>query len=152
MPKPILRQWGLNKHFFKGKNAQVETLVGPQVAPPKSGWLKPRRKRASPIKVRLSVSEKEIVKQKAQKAGLSVNAFVKCVIIGTEYDPHIRKIFLMLNRELTAQGRNLNQIAKHLNSNGSIEVGMAMLDVIRIPLLKALHAVKAALTHNAPQP
>ena len=59
----------------------------------------------------------------------------------------------MLNRELTAQGRNLNQIAKYVNSGTATpSQSIGMLDAIRVPLGRALYAVRNALTPNGPQP
>jgi hypothetical protein len=142
-----------NQNFSKS-SAQVETLVGPRkVAPPKSCGLKPKRRRASPVKVRLNESENEQVREEARRAEMSVNAFIKCAILGNRYDPKMRIQLLSLNRELTAHGRNLNQIAKHLNG-GTLapSQGVAMLDTIRVPLVRALNAVKKALVQGAPQP
>jgi len=131
---------------------QVETLVVPQAARPKSGGLKPRRKQASPINVRLNESEKEVVQKKARQAEMSVHAFMRYQILGPDYDPHLRKLFLSLNRELTAQGRNFNQIAKHMNNGGGSVEATGMLDAIRVPLIRALLAIKEALARGMPQP
>jgi hypothetical protein len=151
MSKPILRQWQLNRHFFKKSYAQVETYVVPHVALQKSGGLKPRRASSHPLSIRLNKSQHELVRQKAKQAEMSVSAFVKCLILGLDYDPHMQKLFLALNRELTAQGRNLNQIAKHLNNGGASAEGVAMLDAIRTPLMRALYAVKDKLAATAPK-
>ena len=153
MTHSLQEQWKEATKIFK-RSVQVETWVGPpQVAPPMSCGLKPKRKRASPIKVRLSETEKEIVKKKAREADLSVNAFIKCIILGSHYDSKLRMALLMVNRELTAQGRNLNQIAKHLNTGtAKATQGVAMLDTIRVPLVRSLSALHKILTYGAPQP
>ena len=149
----LLEQWKLNSQFFKKSYAQVETFVAP-MALQKSGGLKPKRKPTCPISIRLSASQKEEVRRKAQRAGMTINAFLKYLALGFDHDPHLRKLFLMLNRELTAQGRNFNQITKSVN-NGTItqtQELVAALDAIGVPLVRALHAVKKALAHNLPQP
>ncbi|MFY9287902.1 MAG: hypothetical protein WAO98_05315 [Alphaproteobacteria bacterium] len=152
MTHPLLIIWNGNKRFFKNKNAQVATLVGPKLAPPKSSRLKPVRKRRNPVKVRLNEQERACVMLKAKHADMSVNAFIKCMILGADYDPNLREVFFMLNRELTAQGRNLNQIAKQLNSGMSPAQGTKQLEAIRNPLVQALNAVKWALARNLPMP
>jgi hypothetical protein len=140
--------------LLKKSCAQVEPLVVPQKALPKAGGLKPGRKQNSPINIRLNAAEKEVVKQKAERAGLSVHAFLKCLALGADYDPKLRLALLQVNRELTAQGRNLNQIARWVNS-GYIRTSESLLnaiEAINVPLTRALLAVKAMLAGNAPQP
>jgi len=142
-------------NFFLKSFAQVETSL---VAPPlvKSCGLKPKRKRAI-VSVEFTEQERATIREKAKMAHLSVNAYIKTSTLGSDYKPPLddaaRKLLLSLNRELTAQGRNLNQIAKHLNSGTATpDQGVAMLDCIRVPLARALYAVKNALVQGAPQP
>ena len=84
---------------------------------------------------------------------MSVNAFIKNAILEKNYDPHVRILLLRVNRELTAQGRNLNQIAKQLNGGTATPAqGIAMLEAMRVPWRQALHAVGNALTGGGPMP
>ena len=135
-------------------DAQVETRVGPlAVAPPLSCGLKPKRKRASPIKVRLSEAEKELVRSKARQAGLSVNAFIKQVILDANYDPALRKALLAVYRELTAQGNNINQIARFVNSGQTTPVtGAEMVSNIALSVMKTHQAVRIALVQGKEMP
>jgi predicted HicB family RNase H-like nuclease len=134
--------------------AQVETLVEPpNVALPKSCGLKPKKRRTGPLNIRINESEKRTLDFRAKQAELTLHAFVKCVLLGSGYDYKLRTQLLMLNRELTVQGRNLNQIAKHVNSGTATpSQSVDMLDAIRVPLGRALYAVRNALTPSGPQP
>jgi len=133
--------------------AQVATWVGPEkVAPPKSCGLKPKRKRASPVKVRLNEAEKEIVRRKAAKAEMSVNAFIKCLILGSDYDPQLRDTLYALNLEFTRQGQNLNQIAKHHNKGTITQMeGEALLATIGRSHLHTHKAIRSALALGEPE-
>lgn len=57
---------------------------------------------------------------RSEMAGISVNRFVLASTLGSKYrppaDPELLKALFALNRELTAQGNNLNQIARQLNA------------------------------------
>jgi uncharacterized protein (DUF1778 family) len=137
--------------FLPKSSAQVDLLVGP---PKDRASAEPKRKRAHPIRVRLSHEEKATVQRNAQQAGCSVNAYVKAsalrrLPIGSE----LRQTLLSLNKELTAQGNNLNQIARHLNG-GAISAGQALsaLNSIRAPWERALMAVRVALVRRTPGP
>jgi len=84
---------------------------------------------------------------------MSVNRFIKYATLGAEYDPWLQKALLALNRELTAQGNNLNQIAKHHNSVPTTPSQTeAMLDVIGRSMLRTHKAVREALVHGKPEP
>jgi hypothetical protein len=101
--------------------AQVETLVRPQVVRPKSCELKLRgRSRPYRLMGRFSEAEKGTVIVKAKAAGLSVNEYIRASILGRDYQPpfdkQFRQALLMVYRELTAWGNNINQIAKGMNS------------------------------------
>jgi hypothetical protein len=150
------------KPYFLESYAQVATWVGPRAAPPMSCELtclpKPRRrqelkrKRASPVKVRLNEAENEIVKRKAQQAGLSVNAFIKCQILDKSYDPHLRRALLAIKRELTAQGNNLNQIARLGNSGKITQIeGESMLAQIARSHLRTHREIMKALACGKPE-
>ena len=147
----------LNKIFLKSC-AQVETCGRPQMVVHKSCGLKPViRKKPHRLIGRFSDSEREIVLKKVKAANMTVNEFIRAVALGSDYKPLpdavLHKILIGLNKELTAQGRNVNQIAKHLNG-GTATSGQAvdMLDAIRVPLVRALYAVKNALVQTAPHP
>lgn len=62
----------------------------------------------------------QIIRDKARLAGISVNRFVLASTLGSNYrppaNPELIKALFALNRELTAQGNNLNQIARQLNA------------------------------------
>jgi uncharacterized protein (DUF1778 family) len=112
--------------FKKGNTtsyAQVETLVIPSVLP-KSCGLKPggstHKKRPSPLPIRLTAEHKALIQAKAKAAGLSVNEYVRAAVLKSDYKPpqdrELNRHLLELNRELTRQGTNLNQIARQLNA------------------------------------
>ena len=106
---------------------QVESLV----LPPNSGAQKRdgipggvtngvTKGRPNPLTIRLSDEHKELIRAKAQAAGVNVNVYAKAVLLGSDYRPPLnkelcRELFI-LNRELGRQGTNLNQIAKQLNA------------------------------------
>jgi hypothetical protein len=160
-PPPVVAQSGITPGSHENSEqsfAQVATMVGPRdVAPPKSCGLKPNRERASPIKVRLSDAERELVRRKAAHANLSVNAFIKASILGADYkpplDPGLRRVLLKLNLELTRQGTNLNQIARQMNAGlVSILQGETMLETLGRSLLRTHQYIRKALAHDAPEP
>ena len=147
--------------------AQVESLVSPQGGVTNSGGLKPEtkrtakkkniRKRGNPLTVRLSEKDRAIIAQKAFNIGYSVNAYVRAAALGSDYKPPIGRDMVMallaVRWELTAQGRNLNQIAHSHNSNLHSEAETnSMLGVIARSLLKAHDAVGAALTWGQEYP
>lgn len=144
--------------FFLKSCAQVETCVAHPVCH-KSGGLKPksRKNTSHTTGVRFKAGELEKIRTKAQKAGCSTNTFIRASALGSVYepplDPALVKALFTINKELTAQGRNLNQIARQLNS-GTVTPSQAvdMVDYIRIPLIRALCAVKNALDQGAPHP
>jgi hypothetical protein len=122
------------------------------VAPPKSCGLKPKRKRASPIKVRLSEAERETVRAKAIKAHLSVNAFIRTLLLGADYDPTVKEQLRKANLELTRQGNNLNQIAKRLNGGRTSEAEAdSLLGMLARSMLQTHRAIRAALAQG-PEP
>lgn len=153
------------KNSFKKSYAQVDPLVSPEWVSPKGlASAEPKQDknggdqkggagrtgRSNPLTVRLSKSEREIIRAKADKAGCSVNAYVKTVVLGSAYkpamDPELRRTLLDLNRELTAQGRNLNQIAKQLNSGqATAPEAEMMIDVLSRSLLRTHQCVRKAL-------
>jgi predicted HicB family RNase H-like nuclease len=127
--------------------AQVESLV----SPPNSGGLKPmRRKRRNPLTVRLSDSDRENIKQKAEAAGCTLNAYVRASLLGSDYkapkDPELVQAFLKLNLELTRQGVNFNQIAKQLNAGVLAPAqGETMFTVLARSTLQIHKAIRQAM-------
>ena len=110
-------------------NTKSFTQVESMVLPPNSGALKREgipsgvtngvtKGRPHPLTIRLSDEHKELIRSKAQAAGVTVNVYAKAVLLGNDYRPPLnkgRELFI-LNRELGRQGTNLNQIAKQLNA------------------------------------
>ena len=85
---------------------------------------------------------------------MPVSVFIKCVLLGSDYDPELRNVLLMINRELTAGGRAFSQIAGEIAS-GRITTGHSLetsLHAVRVPLVEALRAVKQALVQGEPAP
>jgi hypothetical protein len=150
---------GSGRNFPKS-SAQVETLVLPPAVSPKSCELKLKGitgRRPSPFSIRVSETQKEIIRRKAQAAGISVGRYILATALGPDYkppaDPELVRALLALNRELTAQGNNLNQIAKHLNGGtASPTEGECMVGMVGRSILRTLKAVRLALTHGAPAP
>ncbi|MFY9288982.1 MAG: plasmid mobilization relaxosome protein MobC [Alphaproteobacteria bacterium] len=146
------------KDVSKKSCTQVATSVGPlALAPPKSCGLKPNRKRASPIKVRLSEIERGLVRQKAAKADLSVNAFIKTAILEAQYKPPIprevhRELF-RINRQLTGIATNINQMTKQLNGGATnAEEALRFLERITGPVLETLGIIRHTLGRNPAGP
>ena len=140
-------------------STQVETLVLPQAVIPKSCELKLKtaKARISPLTIRVSKEQKESIRQKAQTAGVPVGRYVIAATLGADYkppkDPELVGALLVLNRELTAQGNNLNQIAKHLNGgSASPAEGEGMLGMIGRSMLRTHKAIRGVLAHGKPEP
>ena len=136
--------------------AQVDPKVIPQMVLPRGrASAEPKQngqpKRASPMSIRFSEAEREIVGTKARAVGCSVNAYVRAATLGSRYkppyDPALRQAILLLNRELTAHGNNLNQIAKRLNSDPTTPTHeTARLNGLATALLRTLAAVRNTLS------
>lgn len=154
-----------DKSFPPKSYAQVATLVAQNVLP-KSCELRSKSpnekqfksKRPPPKGVRYaSYEEIRLVETKAATAGLSPNAFIRAVTLGSDYrppsDPELTRALLTLNRELTAQGNNLNQIARQLNGHVITEAqGHSMLDILGHSIVRTHKAVRKALAHGEPEP
>ena len=161
----LVRQSTGEKNFAKS-SAQVATLVSPQAVSPKSCELKlehrndkgPKAKRRNPLTVRLSDAERAVIEAKAHAAGCSTNRYVRAAALGSDYkqphDPEWTKALLATNRELTGQGRNLNQIAKLRNGGkASIAEEDGMLGVLARSMLPTHKAVRDALIRGKePEP
>jgi Bacterial mobilisation protein (MobC) len=154
-----------------GKNsfAQVAGLVAPSVAPNPVGGLKPggdtkdggpiqqspngeMRKRPNPLSVRFSAVEIGIVKSKARTAGCSTNSYIRAAALGSSYRPpcdtELKRILLGLARELTAQGNNLNQVARRLNAGIAPAMHGATLEALTSSIKETLQHVRAALARG----
>jgi hypothetical protein len=159
MPLSLHDQWNLNAKIFAKSYAQVAPSVSHSVSQKACG-LKPKAKleeKSRTITVRFKIEELAVIKTKAQLAKCPTNTYIRAAALGSDYkppiNPELQKTLLAVNRELTSQGNNLNQIAKHLNSGTATpDQTVAMLDSIRVPLIRALLAVKAALVQGSPQP
>lgn len=136
------------KSVLRKSFAQVETLV----SPPQSDGLKPGlRKRRNPLTVRLCDADREVIRARAVEAGCdTLNAYARAALLGSDYKPpkdlEMVQSLLKLNLELTRQGVNLNQIAKHLNA-GLISEGQgeAMITVLARSTLQIHRAIRRAL-------
>src|ERR1700722_18535847 len=109
-----------NLHTEKTKSsAQVALSVGQDVVRPGAGGLKPRDSKPFRITVRFSEDERETLVGRAEKACQTVSEYIRTSVLGLAYgssiDPEKYRVLTQLNRELSRQGNNLNQIAKHLN-------------------------------------
>ena len=120
----------------------------------------PPKKRPAPLPIRATEAQKALIKAKAQAAGVSVSRYVLIAALGSDYvqpepprDPALVTELFKLNRELTRQGTNLNQIAKKVNE-GSVSAAEAdgMLGIIARPLLQTLADVRKALSRGEPEP
>lgn len=162
--------------FWPKSYAQVATWVLPRAVIPMSCELKlkegadetddriddegavPKRKRASPLTVRASESQKEILRQKAKAVGMSVGGYMLASSLGSDYKPPVDKertqALLALFRESRAQGNNLNQIAKLGNSGKITEAeGESMLAIMGRSYLHTNRAIMKALAQGKePQP
>lgn len=80
-----------------------------------------RRKEAR-VEVRMTEREKEILKRKAAKNGMTVSEYARKLLANSD-DETIRVIdtepLRMAAHELAKQGTNLNQFMRFLNSNGA---------------------------------
>lgn len=156
---PTVTHTPVTPPFFKKSSAQVETSVT-HVVLQKSGGLKPvlhNQPKSETVSVRFKGGELPIIRAKALQAGCTTNSYIRASVLGSDYvapaNPELVKALLALNLELTAHGRNINQLAKHLNSHAmTVEQGMAVLESIRRPLIQALQAVKHTLAPNMPTP
>lgn len=151
------------KQFFKKSSAQVETSVGQNVLQKscelRSGQTKTERpKYPPPLRVRYpTYEEREKVIKAAKEAGFkSVSSYLRFLSLGSHYKPprdtELTQALLMLNRELTRQGHNLNQIAKHSNSSSTPAETDGMLGIVARSMLQTHKAVRKALACGEPEP
>ena len=159
MSDQLLKSWQQSLKILKKSSAQVAVSVA-QTVRQKSGELKlkvEKTEKSKTLGIRFQSEELVIVRTKAALAGCTTNSYIRAAALGSNYkppiNPDLRKSLLLLNRELTSQGNNLNQIAKMFNRGEATPVqALAMLDTIRVPLVRALLALKHTLTQGAAQP
>jgi hypothetical protein len=151
--------------FFKKSYAQVETSVGQNV-PSKSCEQRSRgrkskskhRKYPPPLRVRYpTYEERDGVIRAAMEAGFkSVSSYLRALSRGPGYkpprDPELTRALLLVNRELTRQGNNLNQIAKHKNSGGTAAEAEGMLGIVARSMLQTHKALRQVLSQGNPEP
>lgn len=130
--------------------AQVESFVRQHVVGQNSCELKLRDSRPCRIIARFSKEERETVVRQAKGAGLTVSEYIRLTLLKSpSLDPERHQLLLKANFELTKQGTNLNQIAKHLNAGmGKPSQGASMLAVISRSLMNAHMAVRQALAEG----
>lgn len=133
--------------------AQVATCVGQHVVGRMSGGLKPKDSKSFRISVRFSETEREILVRQAEKSCLTVSEYIRASVLGAGYistiDPVKRQLLQDINRELSRQGNNLNQIAKHLNAGAASPAqGDSMLAMIARSLLSVHMRASRALAEG----
>jgi hypothetical protein len=130
--------------------AQVESFGSQKSGSQDSGELKLDKTRTFRIVIRFTKEEREYVGSQAEKARLPIANYVRLVVLRLPgLDPERNKLLLKANYELTKQGVNLNQIAKHLNEGAARpDEGDSLLAMITRSLLLAHKSVKAALTEG----
>ncbi len=134
---------GANKDLLNPKSyAQVARLdapvVSPQVAPSAIAGRRPGLRKQHPTYqsygVKLKTEELELIRAKAVAIDMTVNAYIRAAALGEDYipkpPPWLRQTLLKFYMELCAQGRNLNQLARSVNS-GHISAEAALLSVDR---------------------
>ncbi len=123
-----------------------------------------KKSRSARILIDFRNEQYDAIRHKAEKVNVPLNAYLKLLAqnfkslaLGEGYKPPLDtkrlKALLALNRELGGHGRCLNFIAKHVLSSASEKPAIAeMLDMIRVPLIRTLHAIKHALSDGEPLP
>lgn len=99
--------------------------------------------------IRLSVEERAIINERAERAGLTAGSYVRYVLLGADSPRQVRRPpverreLAQLLGELGKIGSNLNQLAKATNQGlvvyqTEILVALGGLNVVREAILKAL--------------
>jgi len=137
--------------------AQVETSVLRQGVTQKSCGLKPRKKERAPLTVRYSEDQIKLLDAKAKEAGVTRSEYIRRLSLGGDYIPtndrELTRILFVINRELTRQGNNLNQIARQLNGRIITQAqGESMLDVLGTSMLETHKAVRKTLARGETEP
>jgi len=134
--------------------AQVESFGCQDSGSQDSGELKLDGSRTSRIVIRFTKEEKDHIGSQAEKVRMPLANYIRLTLFRLpSLDPERNKLLHKLNFELTKQGTNLNQIAKHLNGGtASIDQGNSMLAIIARSLLSAHNSVKQALAAGKAEP
>jgi hypothetical protein len=80
------------------------------------------RKRNIRIWARVTEAENEIIANRIKKTGLSREAYIRCLLLGTIPKEKPDERFYIVMRELTALCSNLNQIAQKAHALNYIDV------------------------------
>lgn len=80
------------------------------------------RKRTRNILLRLSDEEWNYLKKNVDITGLTTQSYLRAMIKGVELNPRPPEIAANINRELSAIGVNINQIARKVNSRNFVQV------------------------------
>lgn len=76
------------------------------------------RKRAIKMSVRLNEQEHEHLKKQATLSGYPMEPFIRALIMGVTLKHRPPDMYLELLREMSAIGKNANQIARAANAKG----------------------------------
>ena len=147
------------KQVKQNSSAQVATSVTQSVLQ-KSCGLKPKRfddQKSETCSVRFRAGELTIIRTEALQAGCDTNTYIRAASLGSDYkqprDPELLKALNAVVRELTMQGVNLNQIAKHMNSgNVPLDEAEGLIGQIARSMFKAHEAVSRAIRQGKEWP
>lgn len=141
--RPVSDKGETKKESNSKSYAQVARLVAPEVSPRVAPNAiaghspRPRKKQTRTYQsygVKMKTEELELIRAKAAAIDMTVNAYIRAAALGEDYihkpPPWQREQMLKLYVELAAQGRNLNQLARSVNS-GHISAEAALLAVDR---------------------
>jgi hypothetical protein len=78
------------------------------------------RKRSQAVLIRLTDNEKNHLQRQAANAGLKMEPFIRKLIMGVDITPRPPDNIVNLIREVNYIGNNINQIAKKVNSENSV--------------------------------
>ena len=101
------------------------------------------RKRPRHVSVWMNEAEYRHLKAQAQIAGMGIDPFIRNLVAGVQLRPRPPDTYAALLRELSAIGRNINQIAHWANAQKSISEN----EILEASLLarKAYQHVKESL-------
>jgi len=135
-------------------SAQVDKVVSHESGSQPYCELKLDETRPYRIVVRFTQAEKETIGRQAKEARMPTSAYIRLTLLKLpSLDPERNQLLHKVNFELTKQGTNLNQIAKHMNvEKTSMEDGNSMLAIIARSLLSAHQSVKKALAADQVTP
>lgn len=82
------------------------------------------------ITMKVTPEERELFKQKADEAGLTLTDFIKSLVLEKKVKyQKVVKVDDRLLRELNAWGNNLNQIARKINQDEKIDILPLLLEI-----------------------